>query len=82
MGFLLNGGAQDGGGICSGLVFVLGRLESLNNNGGAQSGREIALVGVVSVVGRKTDDREEIRRQKAKDGKQSMEGSLKQKLLN
>ncbi len=59
-----------------------GRQVSQSNNGGAQNGQEIALVSVASVVDRKADDREEIRRWKAKDGERSLESSLKTKLLN
>ncbi len=55
---------------------------SQGNNGRARDGREIALVGVASVVDRKADDREEIQRRKAKDGERSLESILKQKLLN
>ncbi len=52
-----------------------GRRVSRGNNGGAQNGREISLVGVASVVDRKADDGEEIWRRKAKDWERSLESS-------
>ncbi len=78
MGLLLNGGAQDGGRFCFGVVREAGKWVSRSNNGGAQNRQEIVLVGVASVMERKADDRVEIQRWKAKDGEQSMESSLKQ----
>ncbi len=64
MGLLLNGGAQDGGRFCFGVVLEGGRRVSRSNNGGARRGREIALVGLASVV-----DRRQMTERRSEDGR-------------